>query len=609
MNPLDRKPMRVWPGVALAALQIFSWFALPVILPEQGFLGFLISLAGGLLIILWWLFFSRAPWSERMGYLLLMIVAVGVTSRFIHVSVLRTSMGYLYWILSVILVPFAFALAAAISSRWATKARRSAMVAGILLACGVFTLLRNEGVAGYGFQFKWRWSQTPEERLLAQGGEKPIPPPLPVTPATPVAEEKPSAPVGAPARKAEAAKSSSAPTPPVVAEWPGFRGAKRDSVISGVRLETNWVTSPPKELWRRAVGPGWSSFAVRDDLIYTQEQRGDAELVSCYNLKTGTPVWEHRDAVRFWEANAGAGPRGTPTIDGNRIYAFGATGLLKALDADTGATLWTRDVAKDAEKKVPYWGFASSPLVLGETVIVAASGRLVAYDAASGNVRWLGPNHSGSYASPHLLMMEGVAQVALLTGDGITSVAPADGSVLWEHAWSEGGATMLQPGRTESGDLLLTGSSMSGGVGIRRVSVAHGESGWSVKEQWTSRGLKPYFNDFVVHKGHAYGFDGSILSCIELEKGERKWKGGRYGQGQLVLLAEQDVLLVISEEGELALVSATPDQFKEIGRAPALDGKTWNHPVIVGSTLLVRNDREMAAFRLSLVSGPTAARK
>jgi hypothetical protein len=140
-----------------------------------------------------------------------------------------------------------------------------------------------------------------------------------------------------------------------------------------------------------------------------------------------------------------------------------------------------------------------------------------------------------------------------------------------------------------------------GGTGIRCITAAQGPAGWTVEERWTSRGLKPYFNDMVVHKGHAFGFDGSILACIDLTDGMRKWKGGRYGHGQLVLLPDQDVLLLLSEDGELALVRAAPAQFTELARLPALNSKTWNHPVLVGDILLVRNGEEMAAFRLSLV--------
>jgi outer membrane protein assembly factor BamB len=233
-------------------------------------------------------------------------------------------------------------------------------------------------------------------------------------------------------------------------------------------------------------------------------------------------------------------------------------------------------------------------------VIVAATGTLVGYDAATGKPRWFGPAHRGGYSSPHRVTIDGVVQIVLLTADGPISVAPADGKLLWEHSWP--GVPIVQPAMSADSDVLITTGDAMGGNGIRRIAVAHGPAGWTVTERWTSRGLKPYFNDFVVHKGHAFGFDGSILACIDLEDGARKWKGGRYGNGQLVLLPDQDLLLVLSEEGELALVSATAGQFTELARFPALDSKTWNHPVLVGDTLLVRNGQEMAAFRLSLES-------
>jgi hypothetical protein len=182
---------------------------------------------------------------------------------------------------------------------------------------------------------------------------------------------------------------------------------------------------------------------------------------------------------------------------------------------------------------------------------------------------------------------------------GVNSVAPADGKVLWKHSWP--GSSILQPALTADGGVLIATASAAGGIGTRRLAVAQGPGGWTVEEVWTSNGLKPYFNDFVVHNGHAFGFDGGILACIDLQDGKRKWKGGRYGYGQLLLLPDQDLLLVLSEEGELALVAAVPGQFTEIARFPAMDGKTWNHPVLVGDILLVRNGREMVAFRLSLL--------
>jgi outer membrane protein assembly factor BamB len=239
--------------------------------------------------------------------------------------------------------------------------------------------------------------------------------------------------------------------------------------------------------------------------------------------------------------------------------------------------------------------------VVGDLVIVAASGTLVAYDAASGDLRWQGPARGGSYSSPHLSTVGGVPQVILLRSEGATSVAPEDGTLLWEHAWPPGGA-IVQPAVTADGDVLISTNDMSGGVGIRRIAVTHGSDGWTAVERWTSRGLKPYFNDYVVYEGHAYGFDGNILACIDLADGTRKWKGGRYGAGQLVLLADQAVLLVLSEDGDLALVHAAPDAFTELARHPAIQGKTWNHPALASDVLLVRNGEEMAAFRLSLAA-------
>jgi outer membrane protein assembly factor BamB len=597
-------------------LQWLLWFVFPLVAPpDLAVYGMLGGMVFGLIVLLWWLFFSRAPWADRVGVIVLMVLAVAVTKRFVHPSIAGGMMGMMLPIFAVPAMSLALVAAALAGRRLSSGLQRGVLVAAIVLACVGITLLRTGGITANAVSdFHWRWTPTPEDRLLADAGaglpdivsnEPKTPPPV----ASEVAASKPPAePTPAPAlAEAPAGKPVTAAIEPAApaaakmrADWPGFRGPERDSIVRGVRINTEWAVSPPVEIWRRPIGPGWSSFAVSGDLLYTQEQRGENEIVASYKVSTGAPVWRHSDPVRFYESNGGAGPRATPTLSGGRVYTFGATGIVNALDAATGSVVWSRNAASDTQRKVPEWGFSSSPLVVGDVVIVAVEGSLVGYEAISGKPRWFGPSHGGSYSSPHLFNVGGIAQILLLSGAGATSVAPATGELLWDYAWP--GTTIVQPALTADGDILINTQGGTGGIGTRRLAVAHGPDGWSVKERWTSNGLKPYFNDFVVHKGHAFGFDGSILACIDLADGKRKWKGGRYGNGQLVLLPDQDLLLVMSEEGELALVGATPDQFTELARLPVLEGKTWNHPVLVGDVLLVRNGEQMAAFRMSLPS-------
>ena len=602
--PTPQRPLRLWPGVVAVTLQWLAFAVVPLVMPHQGGTALLGGVVGGLAVLLWWLFFSRAPWLERVGAVVLMVPAAMAASRIVHPSIATAGMGRMMFIFSIPLLTLALVAAAAAGRRFSTGARRALMAAAILLAPSALALLRTGGVTGDALsELHWRWTPTPEERLLAQAGDEPVAPsPVPAAAATPAPQvpvQARVAPTAPPISDAPLARPADPERPRKVADWPGFRGPARDGVVRGVRIETDWAQKPPALLWRRPIGPAWSSFAVDGDRFYTQEQRGNDEMVSAYDLTTGAPVWRHRDAARFWESNAGAGPRATPTLSNGRVYTMGGTGILNALDELDGSVVWSRNAVTETGAPLPTWGIAGSPLVVGDTVIVAASGRLAAYDAASGTPRWFGPKNGGGYSSPHPVTIEGVPQIVLMRGVRTTSVAPQDGTVLWEHSSGEPVGSIVQPGLTADGDLLVAGNDMMGGTGMRRLAVAHGPGGWTVRERWTSRGLKPYFNDFVVHEGHAYGFDGSILSAIGLADGTRKWKGGRYGTGQLVLLPDQDLLLVLSEDGELALVKATPDQFTEVARVPAIAGKTWNHPVLVGDVLLVRNGEEMAAFRLS----------
>jgi outer membrane protein assembly factor BamB len=608
----NRAPrLRLWPGVVAVVVQWFGFFVLPIIVPDALLYGIFGALVCAVAVLVWWAFFSRAPQVERWGAIVLMIAGLLATSRLIDKSIATGMMGFMFMMYSIPVMCLALVLGAAAGSRLSDGARRASLAAAILLACGVCTVVRTNGMSGGGrSDLAWRWSKTQEEQLL-QVSPLPVapvllsapaatPPPAKTPQERPVVQKAVDRPVAIPSTPVKAETHEAAETG---ANWPGFRGPGRDGIVPGTRIKTDWSASPPVELWRRQVGPGWSSFAVRGDLLYTQEQRGEDEFVTCYNAATGKPVWAHRDVARFWESNAGAGPRATPTLHDGRVYTFGATGIVNALDASNGAVLWSRNAASDTGKKIPGWGFASSPLVVGDIVIVATAGKLVAYDLATGAPRWFGPDGGGdSYSSPELVTIGGVAQIVLMSEVGATGVAPADGKLLWKYGWKSD-TRIMQPAVTADGDLLITSGDAMGGVGMRRIAVAHGPSGWTAEERWTSAGLKPSFNDSVVHNGYVYGFNGGILACIDVKDGARKWKGGRYGNGQFVLLRDQDLLLVISEEGELALVKATPDQFTEVAHFPALEGKTWNHPVLAGDRLLVRNGNEMAAFRLSLAGG------
>lgn len=619
-----RKPLRLWPGVLAAVILVLMRFIVPAVAPPMAAYGMLTAMTLSLVILVWWLFFSRAAWIERIGAILVTAIAAVLTKLVVHESIAGGFMGLMVFVYAIpATVPVALVIWAAATRRLSDGVRRATMVLAIVLGCAVWVLVRTDGVIGEArSQLTWRWTPTAEERLLAQ--ERLDPAAIAVAPAasSPAAVPPASSSTGAPAvtateptKPAETAPRATPPdaataapseratetpspaaTTPTSAEWPGFRGPERDAVIRTARIEQDWSAAPPVELWRRPIGPGWSSFAVGGEFIYTQEQRGEHETVSCYRLRSGEPVWRHRDAVRFYESNGGAGPRGTPTLHDGRVYSLGATGIVNALDAQTGARLWTRNAETDTGAPRPGWGFAGSPLVVGSSVIVAASGRLIAYDVATGEQRWTRATGGGGYSSPHLATIHGVKQVLLPSGGSVTSVDPSNGRILW----GEKGETVsiVQPWVLPDGDVLVAGGDMMGGTGLRRLQVSRQADTWSVQERWTTRGLKPYFNDFVVHKGHAFGFDGTILSAVRLEDGERQWKGGRYGAGQMVLLPAQDLLLVLSEEGELALVSATPDKYAELARFKAIEGKTWNHPVVVGNVILIRNGEEMAAFRL-----------
>lgn len=566
-NSRPSSPIRMWPGLILGILLLVIRFGIPKLVP--GFEGFQIGMMGGALgsivLILWWLIFSRASIIEKWGGFALLIMALIVTWFLKHQSM------ELLW-----LVGFGIPVACLALVAWAVvfrnlsgKIRFITLSVCIIFACGIWTLFRTYGIDGdHVSDFAWRWEASPEEVLLSEGDMT---------------------------RSTSTGIDELGETLP---QWPGFRGPNRDGIVRSIQIMTDWETSPPTEIWRKPIGPAWSSFAVHGDLVFTQEQRGEEEAVSCYHIDTGEMVWIHRDKARFFESNGGAGPRGTPTLAHGCVFTLGGTGIFNVLDASDGSLLWSRNAAEDALTQIPIWGFSGSPLVVDSLVVVPLSGSLVAYEIGTGNVQWTKPMGGDCYSSPHLLRTDEEIQILFLTETGMISVHPENGSLNWEHPWK--GVPIVQPTIGEKGDILISVDEKSG---IRRISKPKGPDDIKSEERWTSARLKPYFNDSVIHKNNVYGFDGPFLACIDLETGDRKWRGRRrYGRGQFILLEDQDLMIVLSEKGEIAMVKAVPEKFDELASLPAIQGKTWNHPVLADDILLVRNAQEMVAFKLKLIN-------
>lgn len=568
--------LRLWPAVVIITLQ---W--LVVLVPAQvapgtmfHFFGmFLGPIVGTAAVLAWWLFGSRLPWRERWLGLLTFGAITGVAFACFHSSMGMSSL----LIYTLPLVTTASIVWLIVTSRLIWRTRRVGLIVILAAACGYSALIRFEGIDGsMGAAFHYRWQPTAEDTFLARIGNR--------------------------ARQVESHADVSAVEELALqpGDWPCFRGPERDGRLVGVRITTDWKERPPREVWRHQIGPGWSSFAVVGDSLFTQEQRGEDELVVCYDAATGAERWIHTDRARFMETLGGPGPRATPTFHEGKIYTLGATGLLNCLEAATGRAVWSRDIVKDSGAAVPQWGFSASPLVAAGVVTVFAGSddekSVLGYDAASGNQVWLAGEGKLSYCSTQLSKLCGVEQVVVATEKGATAFDPAGGKILWEHAWPSDAQRVIQPAIVGDSDVLIgTGF----GMGLRRVHVGHQGEDWTTEEVWTTRAIKPYFNDLVVHGDYLYGFDSGLFTCVSLADGKLKWRVRGYGNGEVVLLADQDLLLVLSETGDVVLIDAIPDRHNERGRFKAIEGKTWNHPVVAHGKLFVRNGEEAACFELA----------
>lgn len=386
-------------------------------------------------------------------------------------------------------------------------------------------------------------------------------------------------------------------------EWTDFRGANRDGRYTAAPIRTAWPREGLRRLWKQPVGGGYASFVVADGRAFTIEQRRSQEVAAAYDIQNGRELWTNGWNASFEESMGGDGPRATPTYHDGRVYVLGAEGELRVLDAAAGTLVWRRNILSDNGADNLSWGMSASPLIVDDTVVVLPGGTrgnsVVAYNRATGAPVWKALNDEASYTSPMLVTLGGVRQLLVVTATRVVGLTPDKGTLLWEYPWSTfNGINVAQPiVFTHNGrDRIFMSASYGHGAAVFELtpSASSGAGRFQAKTIWENERMKNKFTSSVLHDGHIYGLDESILASVNAETGEQNWKGGRYGYGQLVLAGNH--LVVLTEDGDVVLVNATPARHEEIARFQAIEGKTWNHPVIVDGKLLVRNIQEMAAF-------------
>lgn len=511
---------------------------------------------------IWWLRSVEVPRRDRWLLLVGLAGATAITPLVAHRSLSVVDFLMKAWPTAFTALIVWFGAGRRFSGR---VQRAGAAVLG-LLVFGYFTLVRWDGFDGaQRAKVDWRWEASAEELFLA---------------------------TRTPASANTAAQETWTLRP---GDWPAFRGTNRDGVVAGVRLADDWAETL-RPVWRRRVGPAWSSLLLVDGFLVTQEQHDDAEVITCYRAATGDEVWRDASDARFSDAVGGPGPRATPTFADGRIVACGAKGELRCLDAASGRRLWRVDLAAEASAPLPQWGYASSPLVTDGLVVAFAGGRLgwVARRLENGEPAWERPGGRETYCSAQLVTLQGEPQILLCDQAGLRAVRPADGHVLWERLSNSAmGLPMLQAHVMPDGSLLAESL-----PGVARFDVP--ANGGNVVDRWTSNALRPSFNDYVVHDGHIYGLDDGILCCLDASTGKRRWKKGRFGHGQMLYLAEEAAALILTEAGELVRVPLAPAGLQEAGGCRVLDGKCWNHPIVSGDRVFVRNAEEMACYELRL---------
>ncbi len=396
-------------------------------------------------------------------------------------------------------------------------------------------------------------------------------------------------------------------------DFPQFLGKSRSGVIDDLQLDPGWARTPPEVVWRQPIGAGWSGFAIQGDVAVTMEQRDQEQWISAYDVLSGKLHWHVAMPGSHFNVLGGAGPRATPSIDRDQVFAQTATGQVVCIDLATGQTVWQIELLEmggwsQAESEAAIsWGRSGSPLVTDSLVVLplgapagTANRSLVALDKQSGQVRWRAGDDQIGYSSPSLTRLLDKEQIVITNEASVSGHEVETGETLWSVPWSghsNSSANCSQTVTIGTNQMLISKGYAQGSKLVEFSVDPQGK--WASRTVWEESGqLKTKFTSPVVLGEFAYGLSEGRIECVRVADGKRQWKGRGYGHGQLLLVG--DTLLIMAEQGELALVSANPQQFNELARVPALSGVTWNVPSISGDRLLIRNADEAACLKLPL---------
>ncbi len=382
------------------------------------------------------------------------------------------------------------------------------------------------------------------------------------------------------------------------AEWPQWRGANRDGISKETGLLKQWPETGPPLAWKVAgAGRGYSSLAASKGRLYTMGLRGEREFVIAFDFKTGKEVWAtpHGSAFRN---DRGDGPRGTPTVDGDRIYALGGSGDLSALDAASGKVIWTMNVLQKFGGSNITWGISESPLVMGEKLLVNPGGpgaSVVALNKKDGSLIWKSQSDRAGYSSAIPVTFGGKSQVVFLTHTRGLGLDLETGALLWDYPKAANDVANAATPVARGNRVFITSDYGNGG-GL--VEIKPGEKGVTASEVYFTKEMRNHHSSSVLVGEHLYGFSGGILTAMKFDTGEVAWKDRSVGKGALVYA--DGMLYLLSENGVVGLAEATPEGYREKGRfrIPQDSLPTWAHPIVAGGHLFLRDQDTIFAYDL-----------